>query len=193
MTTDASNPTGPAEGATPEAPANGATSEAPEWFKAFESKQNAKNADIFKNLGQLKEHILPKAKEEPKAPAKVDGLTRDDVTAAMRLGEVKGKLPETARAKLDAMLERGAGFAQALEVAEMLAEVSGAGAIPASSGAKPPIGHAATAAHSPASLGFPATKREYRELVAKRESDPAAKKRLDALRDDPNFDLANLK
>jgi hypothetical protein len=116
---------------TPETPVNG-QEETPapvtlDAFAEYVSKIDAKMGDMGRQLARLgAKSPDPKAKPAPEtkpaAEGSPPGLTQDDIAAAMRFAEIKGRLPEQARARLDGMLSNGVSYSEAATVAEMLAE-----------------------------------------------------------------------
>lgn len=119
------------------------------------------------------------------------GVTPDDLSAAMALGELRAKLTDAAREDLDKMKEEGASFKDQLRLAQVLAKHSGqdkqkSGAPANGTSPKPPNGSAATAAHS----DTPALPTRWGEVLKLRDSDPKA---YEALWKNPEFDPDNLK
>lgn len=156
-------------------------------------KADARLGDLGRGLGKLREAVKgpsgePKSGEaktgEPFSP-KPSGLTHEDLSAAMRLGEVRSRLSDDSRKHLDGLAEGGLSYAQQLQIAEAMA-LAGAGAKP-DDAPKPPPGRAANAAQQ-TTRDLPQSKHELAKL---RESDHAFYKVIMA--DNHPFDPTKLK
>lgn len=149
-----------------------------EAFKAdVDGRLKATTKDLLgvrADFARVKGQGRPVADEhQPPPPAPV---TQDDLTAAMRLGEVKAGLPEKARARIDALTAEGRSYRDALAFAETLAEtisqVQGSVTPPVSgqpASVTPRVavtGSSATPAHSPV-VSLPGTLEELKAIALK--------------------------
>jgi hypothetical protein len=135
---------------------------------------------LGKDLGRLRGKVRgAKRASEPDAgddgeqdgaePASAPALTRADLIAAQRLGQVMAELPDSTRARLGEMVEAGRSFVDVLAMAELAR--SATQKPPAAGGEHqppPPPGTAASAA-SRRTRPWP---QDMRELAALEKSDP---------------------
>lgn len=178
----------PGTNGSPPATGNGtsATDAPPKWFQEFSEKIGGQMADVFSRIGKMNERLKPTpegtngangATSPPTDKAKGEGVSRDEmraqVSAAMKLGELRGRLPEEARKRLDEMIEAGRSYAEAAEFAEAI--VTFAPPATGTNGAPAVKGHAATAAPNDASGGWPTSISELKKLA---QSNPEKYRKL---------------
>lgn len=180
---------------SPPAESDNGESGPPGWFvehQAAMDKRFEGLAHKVRELGSKKQEPPAPPPEPPKSNGNAPAPQADPL-ALMRLGEARAKLPEAARQRLDELMSTGTSISQALALVDF-ATTFGAPANGADeSGAAPaPPGNAASAAPR-TTPNYPRSISEYMALAAKSRTDPAAKKRWDALRDDPGFDPETLR
>lgn len=167
--------------------------------KAFADKVEARMSDMGKQLGKFHERFRSLASDgdegaKPKSNGK-GGLTEDDLAAAVTLGEKRAKLPQAARAKLDAMREAGKSFREVADMADILID-----ALADSKGSEDGKSSKPSTRDNPASGprqtngASVRTYKEYQELAhrARFKDDANAKRIIDALNADPEFSISSL-
>ncbi len=176
------------EGVTPD----NASQELLERLKAFEEKVEGKFAQVGKDLGRVRGKIKQTEPEQPKAePAAPQGLTHEDLMAAVKLEQMKARLPEKASAALAERVANGASFQEVAGVAELMLDMLPEKGASVNQATAPKQGSAATAA--PREPGrYPESMAQYLELVARAKTDKQAAKRVGELNNDPLFLPQNL-
>lgn len=175
--------------------------EIPAWATALTAKVDGRLGEFGRDIARLRDKIKkPKDPDngsatQPAETAKGGSITREELAAATRLGEIKASVSEDARAEIDTMLEGGASYAEVCRAADLLVRF-GAAAMKASaeSGANPQTihGSARTAARKTAPE-YPRSQHEWIEIKRKAATgDVAAKGLWDRLMEDPAFDPSEL-
>ena len=177
---------------TPPQDADEAPSDQPEWvsqlmerLEALEGRQSQLGKDLGRVRSKFKVQAAPAqepATGDAQQPATV---TRDELMAAQRLGQLRAGLGEEAGQHLDARLQDGATFSDVVREAELLAKFAPAPK-PAAPTTKAPKAHGATPAQQ-SNGGSSFTMAELMEISQK---DPA---RFDRIMNDPNTKVPGMK
>lgn len=146
QTTETATPT------TDGQPPTAATEAPPKWFVEHQAN-NAKSIQSIRDdlaRWRAKSETTSKkgsTKESTETPT-VAGpeFTHEDARAALKLGEVKARLPESARKRIDEMIDSGKRYSDVLPFAETIAEFSPSAANAEHPAGMAPIGTAASAA-----------------------------------------------
>jgi len=152
-----------------------------ERLDALEGRQS----QLGKDLGRVRSKVKApdQAAAEPATGDAQPTVTRDELMAAQRLGQLRAGLGEEAGQHIDSRLQDGATFTDVVREAELLAKFAPKPAAPAP---KAPKAHGGTPAQ-PSSGGSSFTMSELMEISLK---DPA---RFDRIMNDPNTRVPGMK
>ena len=150
---------------------DGANDQPPAWFSSYVESQKkereASSKELDRRFEGFREKYLKKddKSEKPEPGAAKQGLTMEDmekhVTAAMRLGELKSKLPEDAREHVE-QIAKDRGIQDAVIFAELLSKSLPAKVEGDAARVAPPKGKGASPATS--QIVGPTTQTEAREM-----------------------------
>jgi len=163
-----------------------APSDQPEWvsqlmerLEALEGRQSQLGKDLGRVRSKFKVQAAP-AQEPATGDAQQPTVTRDELMAAQRLGQLRAGLGEEAGQHLDARLQDGATFSDVVREAELLAKFA-----PAPKPAAPKAHGATPAQQSNGGSSF-----TMAELMEISQKDPA---RFDRIMNDPNTKVPGMK
>ncbi len=168
-------------------------------FAAFQTKVDGKLGQVGQDLGRIRSRIKDpvsgsdgqqgNGQDKEKQTGTMD---RSEGIAMMNLGRLQASLPQDAQKEIDQMLTDGASWVETSKYARAIKRGMELAATAGNDGGtkNPPAppGKAASAPGATPPAEHPKTERDYLRLVKRANGgDAQAKKRKDALHNDPNF------